>query len=131
RPVLGRHGFPATAFVVTDKMGSAVDWTDETGLAGRPTMSWDEALGLEPLFTLQPHTRTHPSLRELPDAALIDEIEGSRRDTQERTAREPTVFAYPYGHYDERVASAVANAGFTAACSVKTGINDEMTPRYE
>ena len=130
-PVLERYGFPATAFVVSGKMGSTVDWTTHAGLSGRATMTWDEALALEPVFTLQPHTRTHPSLRELSGTALADEVEGSRRDLEEHTGRQATVFAYPYGHYEDHVVAAVEAAEFSAACSVKPGRNDSATPRYE
>ena len=77
-PVLERHHFPATAFVVTQTMGSTVDWTDQAGIAGRATMTWDDALSLEPLVTLQPHTRTHASLRELtPELTVV--TAGGRR----------------------------------------------------
>lgn len=131
RPVLERHGFPATAFVVTRAMGSTVTWTDHRGLAGRQTLSWPEALELEPLVSLQPHTRSHPSLRSLDDAALATELTGSREDLAQRTGRVSALFAYPYGHYDERVAAAVAEAGFTAACTVRPGLNDTATPPHE
>jgi peptidoglycan/xylan/chitin deacetylase (PgdA/CDA1 family) len=131
RPVLERHGFPATAFVVTGAMGSTVDWTDHADLARRRIMTWEEALDLQPRVAIQPHTRTHPSLRELGDAALTDEIAGSRDDVEMRTGARPTTFAYPYGHYDQRVAAAAAAAGFTAACTVKPGLNDGTTPAHE
>jgi peptidoglycan/xylan/chitin deacetylase (PgdA/CDA1 family) len=130
-PVLERYGFPATAFVVTGAMGSAVSWTDHPDLAQRPVMSWTEALELEPLISLEPHTRTHPSLPELDDDALAAELRGSREDVERRTGHVPSVFAYPYGHYDARVARAVSDAGFLAACSVKVGLNDTSTPAYE
>jgi peptidoglycan/xylan/chitin deacetylase (PgdA/CDA1 family) len=130
-PILERHEYPATAFVVTGAMGGTVDWTEHAGLAGRRIMTWAEALELEPLVTLQAHTRTHPSLRDLPQPALSDELSGSRRDVEERTGHESRVFAYPYGHYDEAVAGAVAGAGFSAACTVKPGTNQRGTPAYE
>ena len=130
-PVLRRYGFPATAFIVTRAMGSSVTWTDRAGLAQRPVMTWEEALELEPLMSLEPHTRSHPSLPTLDDNALAEELRGSREDVEGRTGHVPSVFAYPYGHYDGRVARAVSDAGFLAACSVKVGLNDTSTPAYE
>jgi peptidoglycan/xylan/chitin deacetylase (PgdA/CDA1 family) len=130
-PVLERHGFPATAFVVTQAMGGAVSWTERAGIAGRPIMSWEEALELEPLVSLQPHTRTHPSLPTLDDARLADEVGGSRADLEQRTGKRHEFFAYPYGHFDDRVAAAVASAGYTAALSVRWGRTDSSTPTYE
>jgi peptidoglycan/xylan/chitin deacetylase (PgdA/CDA1 family) len=130
-PVLQRHRFPATAFVVTGAMGATVDWTDHRDLAGRAVMTWDEALELRPLVSIQPHTRTHPSLPELSDAALADELAGSRADVEQRVGGAATLFAYPYGHYDAHVAEAAAAAGYTAACTVTRGSNDARTPTYE
>jgi peptidoglycan/xylan/chitin deacetylase (PgdA/CDA1 family) len=130
-PVLQRYGFPATAFIVPGAMGSSVNWTNHTGLAGRPVMTWPDALELEPLISLEPHTRTHPSLPSLSDEELVEELRGSRDDVEQRVGRSPVVFAYPYGHYDARVAAAVADAGFLAACTVQPGVNSTSTPPYE
>jgi peptidoglycan/xylan/chitin deacetylase (PgdA/CDA1 family) len=130
-PVLQRYGFPATAFVVTGAMGSSVSWTEHAGLAGRPVMTWSDALELEPLISLEPHTRTHPSLPRLDDDELAKELRGSRDDVEQRIGRSPALFAYPYGHYDARVAAAVGDAGFLAACTVRPGVNGTSTPPYE
>jgi peptidoglycan/xylan/chitin deacetylase (PgdA/CDA1 family) len=130
-PVLQRYGFPATAFVVSGAMGSSVSWTDHAGLAGRPVMTWSDALELEPLISLEPHTCTHPSLPSLDDAELAKELRGSRDEVEQRVGRSAVVFAYPYGHYDARVVAAVADAGFLAACTVKRGANNRSTPLYE
>jgi peptidoglycan/xylan/chitin deacetylase (PgdA/CDA1 family) len=129
-PVLRRYGFPATAFVVTSRMGESVSWTEHAGLGGRPIMTWDEALALEPLVSLEPHTRTHPSLPALDDEELAREVRGSREDLEARTGRPHLIFAYPYGHYDQRVETAVANAGFIAALSVTRGASDSSTAPY-
>jgi len=130
-PVLARHEFPATAFVVTRAMGSTIGWTEHPGIGGRAILSWDEALELQPLVTLEPHTCTHPSLPTLDDDMLAEQLRGSRADVEERTGRTPSVFAYPYGHFDARVAAATAGAGFAAACSVQEGVNDMSTPLFE
>ncbi|MBD0290840.1 MAG: polysaccharide deacetylase family protein [Thermoleophilia bacterium] len=131
RPVLERYGAPATAFVVTRAMGSSVGWTDQPGLAGRSVLDWREALALEPLVALAPHTCTHPSLPTLDDDTLAAELRGSREELEQRTGRPAELFAYPYGRYDARVVAAVAEAGFTAACSVRRGPNDSSTAAFE
>jgi peptidoglycan/xylan/chitin deacetylase (PgdA/CDA1 family) len=129
-PVLQRHGFPATAFVVTRAMGERIGWTERPGIAGRQILTWEEALQLEPLVTLEPHTRTHPSLPTLDDEQLHAEIAGSRTDLTERTGRSHAYFAYPYGHHDARVAAAAAEAGYTASVSVRWGLSDATTDRH-
>ncbi|MBD0289657.1 MAG: polysaccharide deacetylase family protein [Thermoleophilia bacterium] len=131
RPVLERYGVPATAFVVTDAMGSSVTWTEHADLAGRPTLEWREALALGPLISLEPHTCTHRSLRSVGDDVLARELQGSRDELERRTGRSAQLFAYPYGHYDARVVAAVREAGYTAACGVQPGGNDPSTPPFE
>jgi peptidoglycan/xylan/chitin deacetylase (PgdA/CDA1 family) len=130
-PILERHGFPATAFVVTQAMGSAASWTNDAGLCKRPLMTWTEALRLPPLISLAPHSRTHPSLPSLDDRAVAAEIRGSREDLERQGIAPLNVFAYPYGHYDERVAAVAAEAGYAGACTVRPGVNDRSTPPYE
>jgi peptidoglycan/xylan/chitin deacetylase (PgdA/CDA1 family) len=130
-PVLRRHGFPATAFIVTRAMGGRIGWTDRPGIAHREILTWDEALQLEPLVSLQPHTRTHPSLPKIDDDQLRDEVAGSLADLDERTGGAHEFFAYPYGHFDDRVAAAAEAAGYTAALSVNRGLTNTDTPRFE
>jgi peptidoglycan/xylan/chitin deacetylase (PgdA/CDA1 family) len=129
-PVLERYGFPATAFVVTHAMGGTVTWTERPGIAGQPVLTWEETRELGSLVTLQPHTRTHPSLVKLADEQLAAELRGSREDLEARTGAPHALFAYPYGDFDERVAAAVANAGYTAAVTVRRGVNTSITPPF-
>jgi peptidoglycan/xylan/chitin deacetylase (PgdA/CDA1 family) len=67
------------------------------------------------------HTRTHPSLPTLSDTVLCEEIEASRDLIAARLATQPIVFAYPFGHVDERVRRAVERAGFRGAVTVRRG----------
>ncbi|MBD0291342.1 MAG: polysaccharide deacetylase family protein, partial [Thermoleophilia bacterium] len=99
--------------------------------AGRSVLDWREALALEPLVALAPHTCTHPSLPTLDDDTLASELRGSREELEQRTGRPAELFAYPYGRYDARVVAAVEKAGFTAACGVRPGPNESSTPPFE
>lgn len=130
RPALERHGFPATAFLVTAAMGARIGWTDEPGLARRAVMSWEQAKSLAPLVTVAPHSRTHPSLPALGDDELAAEVRESRNELEGQTSAS-SVFAYPFGRYDARVAAAVERAGYVAACTVRAGVNDTRTPLLE
>jgi peptidoglycan/xylan/chitin deacetylase (PgdA/CDA1 family) len=122
-PLLQRYELPATAFVVTGAMGGTVTWTDQPGLSGRRVLTWEEASALEPLVSLEPHTRTHPSLPTLDDERLRDEIGGSRTVLEACTGHSHELFAYPYGHFDERVAGAVQAAGYAASVTMIPGSN--------
>ena len=61
------------------------------------------------------HTVSHRALTTLPDDELRDELMQSRDVIRSRTGIDPTLFAYPYGLWDERVRDAVRGAGYRAA----------------
>jgi peptidoglycan/xylan/chitin deacetylase (PgdA/CDA1 family)/glycosyltransferase involved in cell wall biosynthesis len=118
-PALQRQRFPATVFLVSDRFGAAVDWTDEPAVVGRPLLSVDQArqLGASGV-SLGAHTRTHPVLPELPDEeAVHQEVVACRAELEERLGVPITVFAYPFGRQDERAVRAVGDAGYVGACT--------------
>jgi peptidoglycan/xylan/chitin deacetylase (PgdA/CDA1 family) len=67
------------------------------------------------------HSRTHPHLPGCSDNELKNEIEGSKADLETLTGTTVTQFCYPYGDLDERISSAVKNAGFDAATTTQRG----------
>lgn len=119
-PQLREHRLPATLFVVSGHAGGTNDWGGraQRGIPSLPLLGWDELGRLaEEGVTLGAHSRTHPDLRRLDDAALEDEVAGSAEVIGARTGRRPEAFAYPYGALDARVASAAA--GFRHACTTE------------
>ena len=119
-PVLRRHGFPATVFLVSGKLGGVNDWTAEGALASRPLLSVSQARKLrEHGIAIGAHTRTHPALPEEGDDAVREQVEGSRQDLERELGGEISTFAYPFGRFDERAVSAVAAGGFAGACTVE------------
>lgn len=97
---LREHGLPATVFVVTRRVGMTNAWGGQRDphIPELPLLSW-EALGRirEQGVTLGAHSRTHPSLPRLPEAAMAEEVEGSASDLRENLGISPGTFAYPYG----------------------------------
>jgi peptidoglycan/xylan/chitin deacetylase (PgdA/CDA1 family) len=67
------------------------------------------------------HSRTHPRLIELDDAALEQELRGSREDCERLMAAPCLSIAYPYGATDPRVQRAAAEAGFAAGAALPAG----------
>jgi len=61
------------------------------------------------------HSATHRSLPTLTEVDLSREIVASRDLIQRRTGVTPTLFTYPYGHWNDRVRRAVLAAGYRGA----------------
>jgi peptidoglycan/xylan/chitin deacetylase (PgdA/CDA1 family) len=122
-PVLERHGFGATVFVVTHRLGSSNTWDQALGYPAMPLMSADEisrwsARG----FEFGCHTRTHANLASLSEAAIENEVVGSRDDLAAIINHVPTTFAYPWGSFNKAAHQCVRNA-FDLAFSTRRGLN--------
>jgi peptidoglycan/xylan/chitin deacetylase (PgdA/CDA1 family) len=117
-PVITELGFPATVFVVTDRIGSSNDWDAPHGMGGHRLLDEGEirtwsGRGID----FGAHSRTHADLAELTDEELEHELVGSRSDLEALLARPVRCFAYPYGEPDERSRRAVEkvfDVAFTA-----------------
>jgi peptidoglycan/xylan/chitin deacetylase (PgdA/CDA1 family) len=123
-PILSRLGLPGTIFVPTEFAGRevAMAWPGIDEWIGGPheselmPMSWEELrLLAEAGWEVGSHTRSHPRLPQLDDAHLAEELEGSKRDCEERLGTVCRSLAYPFGDVDTRVARAAEAAGYEAA----------------
>lgn len=113
-PLLQKYQVPATFFVFPGKVDGDV--------AGRSTLTWDQlkVMAADPLVTIASHSVTHPAdLRTLSDDDLVYEVVESKRRLESELGVPIRYFSYPTGHYDERVAQAVDNAGYLAAFTMR------------
>jgi len=135
--VLARHGFPATVFLVSGRLGDVNNWSDAVPLRGRRLLSAEEASTLRKQgLEVGAHTRSHPSLPDLREQAIVDEVAGSRSDLERALGEPVRVFAYPYGVAGERAVECVRRAGFISACTTEprlAQIADDpfLVPRIE
>jgi peptidoglycan/xylan/chitin deacetylase (PgdA/CDA1 family) len=72
-------------------------------------------------LTIGAHSRTHQDLRACDGGQLKSEVLGSRDDLEDLLGKPVTSFAYPTGLTNQRVAAAVAAAGFTSAVTTRPG----------
>ncbi len=134
--ILRRHGFPATVFLVSARLGAGNSWDRDGELAGRPLMSLAEVKHMrDGGIGVGAHTRTHVSLPDTPAGAIETETKGSRDDLERALGMDISLLAYPYGRYDARTVGIVAN-GFRGACTTharKVGFGDDplLIPRIE
>jgi peptidoglycan/xylan/chitin deacetylase (PgdA/CDA1 family) len=136
-PILERHGFAASIFLVSGRLGKDNDWSSDAPLQGRPMLSADDAARLVARGVgIGAHTVTHPPLPDCDDDALVEEIAESKRSLEAALARPVRTFAYPYGRVDERTVEAVRRAGFVSACTTEPRLarpDDDpfLVPRIE
>lgn len=122
-PILSQLGLPGTVFVPTHFAGEAAmawpgldEWLDGPYASELVPMSWDELrLLADAGWEIGSHTRSHPRLPKLDDARLAEELQGSKRDCEERLGTACRSLAYPYGDVDARVVRAAEAAGYEAA----------------
>jgi peptidoglycan/xylan/chitin deacetylase (PgdA/CDA1 family) len=130
-PVLKDLGYTATFFLVSRLMGATNVWMQPQKQATFRLMDWMSAKELLKYgFHVGSHSRNHPSLTQLDDRKLSDEVEGSRRDLEDRLGAPIRHFAYPYGHFNDRTRHIVESCRYTAACSTQSGFNSLSTNPY-
>ncbi|MFN8485761.1 MAG: polysaccharide deacetylase family protein [Anaerolineae bacterium] len=128
-PVLAQYGFPATLFIVSDKIGQAADW--QGAPRGRPLLGLDALRELAQLgHCIGSHTATHARLTRLTAVRLDAEIRKSKARLAEATGVVPAAFAYPYGDFGRRERDAVAAAGYLCACSIRGWSNAAATDPF-
>lgn len=122
-PVLEEFGAPAVVFAVSGRLGGINDWDEHLGVEQQRLL---DAGALRDLsrrgVAIGAHSRTHPELPSLPDAAVDDEIRGSREDLVAAGLPSPRGFAYPYGERSPSVVEATRAAGFGVAFTVEPGL---------
>lgn len=130
-PVLRRLGYPATLFVVSERVGSDNTWSSLNGLRGRPIVGWDD---LERMardgIEVGAHTGTHPRLPGLPEEQVRREVAASKEELETRLRIAVRTFAYPYGESDPLSERVVRETGFLGACGVDSGLNTVGTPDF-
>ena len=119
-PELLRHGFTASMFIISDRLGGHNEWDEGPRW---PLMSASQvgelaAAGME----IGSHGATHERLAGLGADQLEAEVSGSRASLGELVGDPIRGFAYPYGSMDAAARQAVRDAGYDYACAVQTPI---------
>ncbi len=112
-PILKKYNFPATVFIETDLIGESYDDV--------PHMTTGEMQQMSDLIEFGAHTKSHPKLAELSAAEAREEIVGSKKILEEILHTPCTLFACPFGNYNQETLSLLRDARFEAAVTVKEG----------
>ncbi|VAW43542.1 polysaccharide deacetylase [hydrothermal vent metagenome] len=120
-PILQQFGFVGTFFIPTEFIDNNrigyMNWTmiEEMAAAGQ---------------RFEPHSRTHPDLREHEADYLIWEILGPQETLAAHIGYTPRYFAYPAGRYDDNVIAMLLQLDFWGAVTTAAGHEQSFTSRY-
>lgn len=123
RPVLAECGFPATVFIVSRRVGMVNDWDVASGKPSLPLLDWAALRDLIGAgWEIGGHTATHPHLDVLDDRAALEDIAAGKSELERALATTLRTFCYPFGHLNAQSPSLVRAAGFSGACTTRTGL---------
>lgn len=119
-PLLLKHGFTATVFLVSGRIGRFNSW-DSAISSPVPLMNWARIHQLhDEGFEFGSHTRTHPFLTTLPLEGMIEELALAREQLIAELGTCDAI-AYPYGDIDDIVLHAAAAAGYNVGLTCEHG----------
>lgn len=119
-PELQRHGFGATVFIISGRLGGTNEWDEGPSwpLLSAGQVGELAAGGIE----IGSHSATHIRLAGVSAELLTAEVSASRTSLAALVGTEVRGFAYPYGSMDAAARQAVRDAGYEYACAVETPI---------
>ena len=130
-PVLERHGFTATVFVVTDHAGAVNAWDLKHGDPPRKLLGWDAIRRMDgKTYRFEAHSCSHPMLPRVSAEQARREIFESKRRLEDALSREVPVFSYPHGEYSPREEALVQEAGYRCAVRGAGRMNWRSTDPY-
>ena len=107
-PVLQRHGFTATFYVVSDFVG-------QPGY-----MTWEQLATLRDAgMEIGAHSVSHPDLTTLDAFELQRQVAQPKAEIEARLGVRVVSFCYPAGHYSWAVLEAVRAAGYESATTTR------------
>ena len=112
-PLLKKHGFTATLFMV------GINFDRQNRLSSAQIREMN-ANGCE----VGAHSMTHPNLTALSAQQLQTEINGSKSKATRQSQSDIIAFAYPGGQYSLAAMEKVETAGYEAAFTILTGLNN-------
>jgi len=122
-PVLRHHGFPATVYAVSGRVGGQAEWFAKD--AGRPIPALMSAAQLRAVravgITVGSHTVSHPKLAEVPPEHQRRELIDSKACLEALLGEEVRHLCYPYGSFTSDTVRAAAATGYRSAVTCLRG----------
>lgn len=121
-PVLQRHGFTATFFIITNTADHA----------SPAYMNWSQIRTMADAgMHMEPHTKSHRDLRQRDYDFLIYEILGSQQSLDAHVENVPRMFSYPAGRYDLDTLVVLNSLSTWGAVTTQRGVYHTSTSLLE
>lgn len=128
-PVLLRHGFTATLYVVTQFVGATSRWLVDERESDRPLLSWSQLAEVADAgVECGAHSHTHPRLDVIPLASVHEELATSKALLEARLQLSVESLAYPFGFHSCKVRAVARAVGYHSACAVAERVSDIDNP---
>ncbi len=139
-PILEKHRFPATIFVVTDWAERASENTApvpltvpthkeskrfvEGGEEHKVVLTWELAQEMAGtgLIDFCSHTKSHRRCDQLPEDMLLEELGGSRQIMEARLGKPCPSLCWPYGKYSAAAIRIARSSGYGALFTTHPGV---------
>jgi peptidoglycan/xylan/chitin deacetylase (PgdA/CDA1 family) len=123
-PVLRRHGFPATVYAISGRIGGRALWLAKD--RGRSIPKLMNAVQLREIhalgMTIGSHTVSHPKLATLGSERRRRELADSKTALQDLLGEQVGHLCYPYGSFDLDTVHAAAETGYLSATTCLRGL---------
>lgn len=121
-PILQKHAFSSTCYVVDGLLGKTNAWDESIGIAQTPLMDTEQLLqwqagGQE----VGAHTQDHVNLLNINEITAWKQIAKSKTTLQTLLNKPVNHFCYPYGKFDERHSTMAKQATYETATTTVRG----------
>jgi peptidoglycan/xylan/chitin deacetylase (PgdA/CDA1 family) len=110
-PIIKKHKIKVTNYIISDFIGKP-NYMNKNQL----TKVYSEGL-----LEIGSHTLNHPGLTIISKSEAIKQLVDSKKNLESIFGTKVNSFCYPYGFYNEEIASLVRDAGYTNATTTKLG----------
>lgn len=121
-PIMRKHGFSATIFVVTGRLGASNLWDAEE--FQEPLLTADEIRAMRAEgFSFGSHTHTHARLTAIAPELALEELRSSREALEALLGEQVRIICYPWAQHDARVRALARQAGYECGVGIRRRLN--------
>ena len=125
-PILSKHGYTATLFVISNFVGKVNTWDANLGGIYSKHLNWEQIVELSNNgWEIGSHTASHRDLLGLSIKEAAEELQSSKEIIAEQVGRPIRFISYPFNRFDDKIISQAQHAGYAGGCalSLKNRLN--------